>query len=336
MSACVFLGPTLAHTDAARIIDATFCRPVKLGDVFRVVSRLRPRAIGIVDGYFQWVPAVWHKEILWAIGEGVHVFGSASMGALRAAELAPFGMHGVGRIFEAYRIGRFDGPDDDPFEDDDEVAVMHGSSDDGYLGIAEAMVNIRCTLARAGEEGVISEATRRALVGKAKTAFFPNRRYSLLLAQGRAGGLPERELAALERWLPSGRVDQKRLDAVAMLEAMRNFLAGDPPPARADFALERTVFWERAEAIWKRAETGLRAAAEAPVTTLLAALRVNVAECEHRGEDELRDWYFAKVAGTRVPADLDEWIHDAGYTDRDEFHRDVFATYLQQALGGGP
>ena len=44
----------------------------------------RPRAIGIIDGYFQQVPSVWHKEILWAMAQGVHVFGSASMGALRA------------------------------------------------------------------------------------------------------------------------------------------------------------------------------------------------------------------------------------------------------------
>ena len=68
-------------------------------------SATRPRAVGIIDGYFQQVPSVWHKEILWAMAQGVHVFGSASMGALRAAELAPFGMRGVGLIFEAYRDG---------------------------------------------------------------------------------------------------------------------------------------------------------------------------------------------------------------------------------------
>ena len=51
------------------------------------------------------------------MSQGIHVFGSASMGALRA-ELCPFGMVGVGRIFEAYRDGEL--------EDDDEVAVIHG------------------------------------------------------------------------------------------------------------------------------------------------------------------------------------------------------------------
>ena len=75
-------------------------------------------AIGIIDGYFENIPSVWHKEILWAMSQGIHVFGSASMGALRAAELAPFGMEGVGAIFEAYRDGWL--------EDDDEVASEDG------------------------------------------------------------------------------------------------------------------------------------------------------------------------------------------------------------------
>ena len=54
-----------------------------------------PGAIGVIDGYFDGVPSVWHKEILWALSQGIRVFGGASMGALRAAELDGFGMTGV-------------------------------------------------------------------------------------------------------------------------------------------------------------------------------------------------------------------------------------------------
>ena len=61
----------------------------------------RPAVIGIIDGYFEIVPTVWHKEILWAMAQGIHVFGAASIGALRAAELDAFGMRGIGRIYEA-------------------------------------------------------------------------------------------------------------------------------------------------------------------------------------------------------------------------------------------
>ena len=61
--------------------------------------------IGIVDGYFEYVAPVWHKEILYALSSGCTVLGAASMGALRACECAAFGMRGIGRIFEDYREG---------------------------------------------------------------------------------------------------------------------------------------------------------------------------------------------------------------------------------------
>ena len=114
MTSIVFVGPTLEPEEVAAAGDFTCLPPVSQGDVYRA-ARSRPRAIGIIDGYFSGAPSVWHKEILWAISEGVPVFGSASMGALRAAELHSYGMRGVGRIFEAFRDG--------VLEDDDEVAV---------------------------------------------------------------------------------------------------------------------------------------------------------------------------------------------------------------------
>ena len=115
----VFLGPTLAKSDARAELDVVYLPPVSAGDVYRL-WRHGPRVIGIVDGYFERVPAVWHKEIMWIMERGVHVFGGASMGALRAAELATFGMRGVGWVYQAFRDGTLDR--------DDEVAVKHGAA----------------------------------------------------------------------------------------------------------------------------------------------------------------------------------------------------------------
>jgi hypothetical protein len=235
---CIFTGPTLAPRDGAEVLEANWLPPAKHGDVYRVVSLLRPRAIGIVDGYFQWVPSVWHKEILWALAQGVHVFGAASMGALRAAELASFGMRGVGHIFEAYRDG--------VLEDDDEVAVIHGPPENGYLAASDAMVNIRYTLAAAQHAGVIDLDTHDRMVALAKAAFFPERSYERLLGDARAAGLPGAALATLEAWLPAGRVNQKRADALAMLAMMRDFVAAGAAPARTGFSFEHTTLWDRA------------------------------------------------------------------------------------------
>lgn len=309
MNACVFLGPTLPADEALRRLDATILPPVRLGDVHRAVSRLRPRAIGIVDGYFQWTPAVWHKEILWAMGQGVHVFGAASMGALRAAELAPFGMRAVGRIAEAYIAGELDGI---PFEDDDEVAVSHGPPESGYLGASEPMVDIRLTLARAVAEGVVRVSTAQAMVDAAKDTFFPDRAWTSLLDPAVA------EHAALARWLPAGRVRQKRDDAFALLDAMQVFLAGDPAPASPGFAFERTTYWDRAE----------RAFAAKTPDGLLAGLGLDPVQCQRLGEDELRAWYFARIAAGPAPTDLSAWLREAGFADAGTFHRVAFAAYL--------
>ena len=236
MSACVFLGPTLSHSQARDVFDADYLPPVRQGDVYRAVVRWRPQAIGIIDGYFHQVPSVWHKEILWAMAEGVHVFGSASMGALRAAELAHFGMQGIGDVFASFR--------DRAIEDDDEVAVIHGPPETGFLAASEAMVNIRRTLANAQAQGVVTGTTKQSLEHIAKALFYPRRAYPEILKTGAAEGLPGDQLTALRDWLENGRVDQKREDALEMLAAMRDMLAKNPPPHRADYAFEHTTMWE--------------------------------------------------------------------------------------------
>jgi hypothetical protein len=236
MSVFVFTGPTLPPAQARAELDAIYLPPASQGDVYRV-SQARPRAIGIIDGFFDQVPSVWHKEILWAMRQGIAVFGSASMGALRAAELAPFGMFGVGKIFEAYRDGRI--------EDDDEVALIHGPAESGFLPGSEAMVNIRATLAAAQAGRVIPPKTRLALESVAKRLFYPERAWDAILERAAADGLPSKQLDRFRAWLPSGRVDQKREDALAMLRAMRDHLAAPAAARQVSYRFENTVFWDR-------------------------------------------------------------------------------------------
>jgi len=189
MTSIVFVGPTLAPEEVAAAGDFICLPPVSQGDVYRA-ARSRPRAIGMIDGYFSGASSVWHKEILWAISEGVPVFGSASMGALRAAELHSYGMRGVGRIFEAFRDG--------VLEDDDEVAVLHGPAEIGYLAASEPMVNIRETLALAQTKGVLNPDSRRSLENLAKSFFFGERNWSELLAAAASNGVAEAEVGPCE------------------------------------------------------------------------------------------------------------------------------------------
>jgi hypothetical protein len=237
VSVCVFAGPTISAAEAGSELEAVYLPPAAEGDVYRV-SLKRPQAIGIIDGYFQAVPSVRHKEILWAMSRGIHVFGSASIGALRAAELTAFGMEGVGNIFEFYRDGIL--------EDDDEVAIAHGPAEVGFLPISEAMVNIRQTLRKAERVGVISPELRTALENIGKELFYPDRSYPVLFRCASEGGLSEGELARLREWLPHGRVNQKREDALAMLRLMRRRLAQGLAPKTVSFSFEHTSMWESA------------------------------------------------------------------------------------------
>src|ERR1700741_3964413 len=137
MIAIVFSGPSLPPSKAPFVPGLEWRPPVRQGDLYEAALS-RPSLIGVIDGTFELVPTVWHKEILWAMAQGIHVYGAASIGALRAAELYGFGMRGIGRIFASFRDGIL--------VDDDEVAVLHAPERLGYAAVTEAMVNIRATL----------------------------------------------------------------------------------------------------------------------------------------------------------------------------------------------
>jgi hypothetical protein len=237
MRAIIFAGPSLPPR--RRPDDARFDwrPPVRQGELYRA-ALAHPIAIGVIDGYFEVVPTVWHKEILWAMAQGIHVFGAASIGALRAAELDTFGMRGVGQIYEAYRDG--------VLEDDDEVAVLHGPEELGYPPLTEAMVNIRATLAEAARQRIIASGIAAQLRDIAKRRFYKDRTYEAVLQTAAASGVPAPLLRELADWLPQGRVDQKLRDAEAMLDAIRACLDANVPPLQVAYDLAETAAWQAA------------------------------------------------------------------------------------------
>jgi hypothetical protein len=86
----VFVGPSISREEAERHLGADFRPPCRRGDLEQM---RRGCIVGIIDGVFHQDLAVSPREILQAVDRGVHVFGAASMGALRAAEVP--GMRGI-------------------------------------------------------------------------------------------------------------------------------------------------------------------------------------------------------------------------------------------------
>lgn len=210
----VFLGPTMDLGEAQSYLAAQYRPPAGQGAIIEAARSVRPSAIILIDGVFGRVPAVRHKEILWAMSRGIAVYGAASIGALRAAELAPAGMRGFGLIYRWYRAT--------PFADDDEVAVAMTPRELGSRPLSEALINMRMTLRRAERAGIILGGVRRRLERLAQDLHFLDRTYAALLAAARRTGAEDmgRSLDALEGWIPDHAVDQKRLDAKGILQLL--------------------------------------------------------------------------------------------------------------------
>jgi hypothetical protein len=230
----VFIGPTLSVADAKAELDAVYLPPVSAGDIYRL-RHCRPRAVGIIDGQLEHSGAVWHKEIMWIMARGVHVFGGAGLGALRAAELDAFGMRGVGEVYQAVKAGSLGG--------DDEVLVAQAGSAEEYRALSDAMVNIRATLRSARSDGIISGATLTDLTAAGAALFYRERTWRRLLDLASTSGCDPAEINALRAWLPSGRIDQQAADAVDMLREMREFLDTSPAPQHVRWTMATTSSW---------------------------------------------------------------------------------------------
>lgn len=235
----IFAGPSIAGLRPNAGEGASIHPPCKQGDIF-LASQQKPSVIAIIDGFFDGVPSVWHKEILWALSRGIHVVGAASMGALRAAETDRFGMIGVGRIYESYR--------DQVLEDDDEVALLHGPAEMGSVPLSLAMVNVRATLFNAVERGKITEALAVKILNVAKSQFYQVRTWDSLAAQCAEDLGKEAPNAETAHWLVENEVDQKKLDAQALFDFLKE--TDFSGPFTPDFTFEETEFWHQCTRNW--------------------------------------------------------------------------------------
>ncbi|SLI42445.1 TfuA-like protein [Mycobacteroides abscessus subsp. bolletii] len=134
----VTCGPTISADEVHAIVPTAIVHPpVQHGDLYALALEAGASVL-VVDGLFHQSAAIRHKEILDLIGRGIVVFGASSMGALRASELSPFGMYGIGNVYRLFQSGAIDS--------DDEVAVVHLSEEDDYRQISEPLVNFRIAL----------------------------------------------------------------------------------------------------------------------------------------------------------------------------------------------
>lgn len=218
----LFAGPSLFGTNC-ELSGIALRPPARQGDVHRAVED-GATAIGLVDGVFGFVASVWHKEILFALSEGVAVLGAASLGALRAAECQPFGMRPIGTIAAEYLAGTR--------RDDGDVCLVHAPAELDFMPLSEPLVDVEATLAAMVDAGAATETEGAVLLAAARRLYFGDRDIERLCGEA---GLPA--LAASYR---RHRVAAKTRDAQALVAALRccpdhrgprpdwDFVASDP------------------------------------------------------------------------------------------------------------
>ncbi len=211
----IFVGPCMSHARCREILDADYRPPVRRGDVLSA-AREEPPLIGIIDGVFMHTLAPSPREVMQALELGVPILGASSLGALRAVELEPFGMVGVGEIFELYKSRKLIA--------DDEVALVFAGDD--LRALSEPMVNIRYALQAAAERGMITHIERRRLIRVAKGIYFPERSWRTFFAATK-GHVTDDKHAALITLVDSGEYDLKAIDAERLIREAARRVASD-------------------------------------------------------------------------------------------------------------
>ncbi len=156
----LFSGPSLTDAERARFPGLEHRPPARRGDLTDAVED-GATAIGLIDGLFGNTPAVWHKEILNALALGVRVGGGGSMGALRAAECAAFGMVAIGTVAARLASGAE--------RDDAYVAQIHAPGELGWAPLSEADANADATLSVLRRRRAIDVETFEALRRASRT-----------------------------------------------------------------------------------------------------------------------------------------------------------------------
>lgn len=212
----IFLGPSLTHEKARKILDAEYRPPAKKGDFLRFTMPADGlTVVGLVDGYFlQDYPPSPIEVYQLIIRKNTVVIGSASLGALRAVELEKFGMIGVGKIFELYKNGIVNA--------DDEVAVTFTEEPQSLQ--SEAMIDIRFNLFIAKRKGIIDEITKKTVARVAKSVYFPYRNYEDILDKTK-NMHPELEhsLESFRAYIRNSRRSLKEKDAIRLVEYIKAY-----------------------------------------------------------------------------------------------------------------
>lgn len=211
----IYTGLSIPFDEAMQILDShddievIYKKPIKRGDLNQDMKET-PDIIAIIDGVFHQSSAVGHREIINVIKKGVKVYGSSSMGALRASELDVLGMEGIGYCYNEYASGNI--------TSDDDVAVMLDS--DTLEPLSIPLISMDYVFTNAVKENIITQKEKEELVKITKETYYPRRNYAQTLSQS---SLDENKKGKLINFIQNSK-DIKKEDAKTLLNHIKSVI----------------------------------------------------------------------------------------------------------------
>lgn len=211
----IYTGLSIPFDEAMQILDShddievIYKKPIKRGDLNQDMKE-NPDIIAIIDGVFHQSSAVGHREIINVIKKGVKVYGSSSMGALRASELDVLGMEGIGYCYNEYASGNI--------TSDDDVAVMLDS--DTLEPLSIPLISMDYVFTNAVKENIITQKEKEELVKITKETYYPRRNYAQTLSQS---SLDENKKRKLINFIQNSK-DIKKEDAKTLLNHIKSVI----------------------------------------------------------------------------------------------------------------
>ena len=240
MTAHVFVGPTLSPDEVHGVLPrARVHGPVRHGDL-PALDVAAADTVLLLDGVLGPATPVRHQEITDVLARGTRVVGASGTGALRAAELWPYGMEGVGLVFSMYVRGTLCS--------DDEVAAGRPPAGTHHRPTVP-LVNVRWTVSNAVAEDVLPAEHGAELLEAARSLPYTERSWQAIeRAARRLFPAAAESVAALREFaeLRPDSCDLQRRDALLAL----SHCASAPRPVAPDLTdaarlVPRTMDLER-------------------------------------------------------------------------------------------
>jgi len=205
----IFAGPSIALINNEILKYFEIRPPIQRNQLENLLNEYsEPQRVVIIDGIYGSNLTNTPRECRWLLQEGWELIGCSSLGALRASELWPVGMIGVGEVYNLFRLNIL--------KSDADVAVAY---DQNNNELTISMVLIRKVIAILLEKNILTQSIGRKLLKAAQLITWYERGTDIVIEEW-ANLLNRSELHLVEKLLMDEKINPKKTDALQIINML--------------------------------------------------------------------------------------------------------------------